>query len=278
MKKMTILYKITFSALFIALGIILSRFFAGWNLFGLSFLKISLTMSVVFFASFYLGPLFGTIVSFSIDLFGALLIPQGGAYDFLYSIPAILEGFVPYFIYLFCYKTKIDRKFPIVLGILIIILNVIVFWFTLSHDTFKMTQNSSKVYEFTPALKVIICSVSAILSIVFYIGVIFFKKKFKDKKFYTYYNIYLVAIAIFATYFLVKVPISSLIFMYRLEYSYEIIFGTRALTGFFSSFVHLIIVCIALNVSLKAGSKGALIKYVEKDLVQKEEVVNDVRE
>ncbi len=263
MRKMTTLYKIAFSALFIALGIILSRFFSIPYLFGLPFLKISFSMSVIFFASFYLGPVYGTIVSFAVDLFGALLFPQGGAYDFLYSIPAIIQGFVPYFLYKFFATIKVDKKYPIVLGITLLLMDVFVLVFVLTHDTFSMTQNSSTIYEFTPTLKVVIPVVFTIISIVFYIAIIFLKKKLKDKKFNNYYSLYLISLSIFITYFVFKIPISSLIFVYRLEYSFEIIYGTRALTAFLTSFIHIALVSLALSLSLKVGVKGALIKNSE---------------
>ncbi len=272
MRKMTVLYKIAFSALFIALGIILSRFFSLPYLFGLPFLKISFSMSVIFFATFYLGPLYGTIVSFSVDFFGALLFPQGGPYDFLFSIPAIIQGFIPYYAYKILEKIKVDRKYPIILGIILLLLDVFVLVFVLTHDTFSYTT-TSKVYEFTPTLKVVIPLVFFVLSIIFYIGIILFKRKYRDRKINKYYNLYLIAASMFITYFFFKIPVSSLIFVYRLNYSFEIIYGVRGLTGFLTAFVHYIIVIVALNVSLKSGVKGALLP---KDLIfdnTKEEVI-----
>ena len=247
MRKMTVLYKIAFSALFIALGIILSRFFSLPYLFGLPFLKISFSMSVIFFATFYLGPLYGTIVSFSVDFFGALLFPQGGPYDFLFSIPAIIQGFIPYYTYKILEKIKVDRKYPIILGIILLLLDVFVLAFVLTHDTFSYTT-TSKVYEFTPTLKVVIPLVFFVLSIIFYIGIILFKRKYRDRKINKYYNLYLIAASM-------------------------IIYGVRGLTGFLTAFVHYIIVVVALNVSLKSGVKGALLP---KDLIfdnTKEEVI-----
>lgn len=259
MKKMSILYKISYSALFIALGIILSRFLSVYALFGLSFLKISLTMSVIIFASLYLGPVFGMIVSFSIDFIGALLVPQGGAYDPLFSIPAILEGLFPWVFYYVLRKINVDKKYPILLGIIILLLDVFVLVFVLFHDTFSYTS-TSKIYEFTPTLKVVIPLVFFIVSLTFYLLVIFYKNKFKDKKINNYYNLFNVASATFLTYFLIKIPISSAISMYRFEYSYEIIFATKTLAGFLTSMIHLVIIYIALDVSIKGKVKGSLIK------------------
>lgn len=259
MKKMTILYKIAYSALFIALGIILSRFLSLYALFGLSFLKISLTMSVIIFASLYLGPVFGMIVSFSIDFLGAILFPQGGAYDFLFSIPAILEGLFPWVFYVILRKINVDKKYPILLGIIILLLDIFVLVFVLTHDKFSYTQ-SSRVYEFTTTLKIVIPIVFFALSLIFYIGVIIFRNKFKSRKINSYYNLYWVASATFLTYFLVKIPISSLISMYRFEYSYELIFATKTLAGFLTSLIHLVIIYIALDISLRSQVRGSLIK------------------
>ncbi len=271
---MTNLYKIAFSALFIALGIILSRFFSLPYLFGLPFLKISFSMSVIFFASFYLGPLYGTIVSFAVDFFGALLFPQGGPYDFLFSIPAIIQGFVPYFVYKFLEKVKADKKYPIVLGILMLLIDAFILIFVLTHDTFSYTTSSTE-YEFTPALKVIIPTLFFAISIIFYIGILLFKRKYKERKINQYYNLYILAASMFLTYFLFKIPISAAIFMYRYEYSFEIVYGVRALTGFLTAFVHYIIVVVALNVSLKSGVKGALLP---KDLLAVNREVEEVKE
>ena len=61
MRKMTLLHKISYSALFIALGVILSRFVSIPALFGLPFLKISFAPSAVMFSSFYFRILFYNI-------------------------------------------------------------------------------------------------------------------------------------------------------------------------------------------------------------------------
>ena len=96
---MTIIHKISYSALFIAIGIILSRFVSLPSLFGLPFLKVSLNPSIVMFSSFYLGPVWGLLVGTFCDVFGALLVPQGGAFNPLFTIAASLTGLMPYLLY-----------------------------------------------------------------------------------------------------------------------------------------------------------------------------------
>lgn len=256
---MTPIYKIAYSALFIALGIILSRILAIPSLFGLPFLKISLTMSIIFFASFYLGPWYGMLISFAIDLFGALLLPQGGAYDFLYSIPALIEGFVPYFIYKFLEFIHADKKVPIVLGIILLLLDTLVLVFLLTHDSFSY-KVGGKSYVISTTIKIVVPIAFFSLSIIFYVGIIIIKRRFKDKRVNQFYNLYNILSTMFLSYIVFKLPVSSLIFMYRLNYSFLIIYSVRMIAAFLTTFIHYIIVVICLGVSLRFGPKGALIK------------------
>ena len=268
MQKLTILHKITYSALFIALGIILSRFLSIPALFGLPFLKVSLSVSVIIFSSFFLGPVWGALIGFLVDFLGAVLFPQGGSYDFLYSIPAFLQGLLPYFFYKLLEKIKVDRKYPIFLSCLILIFLGLIFWFTLSHDTFSYTATSKK-YEFTPTLKVLITCLFTLFGAIFICGMYFINKKFKNSKINEYYHLYLIGSSVLLTFLLIKIPLSSWILSYRLNYTYEIIFGTRALSGFITSLIHTFIIILSLELTVKLSKKGAISK---KEIVSVEKV------
>ncbi len=257
MQKLTLLHKITYSALFIALGIILSRFLSIPALFGLPFLKVSLSVSVIIFSSFFLGPVWGALIGFLVDFLGAVLFPQGGSYDFLYSIPAFLQGLLPYFFYKLLDKIKVDRKYPILLSCLILIFLALIFWFTLSHDTFSYTTTSKK-YEFTPTLKILITCLFTVFGAIFLVGMIFINKKFKNSKINQYYHLYLVGSSVLLTFLLIKIPLSSWILSYRLNYTYEIIFGTRALSGFITSLIHTFVIILCLELTVKLSKKGAI--------------------
>ncbi len=276
MNKLSLLHKITYSALFIALGILLSRFLSLPALFGLPFLKVSLSVSVVIFSSLFLGPLWGALIGFLIDFFGAILVPQGGSYDFLYSIPAFLEGLLPYFIYKLFYKLKVDKKYPIVLSILILIFLSIVVIFTLTHDTFSYTSTSKK-YEFTPTLKILICSLFSVLGIIYVLFMYLIFKKYKKNNFNNSYRIYLIASSVLLTFLIIKIPLSSLILSYRLGYSYEIIFGTRTLSGFLTSIVHTFLIIVMLDITLRLKKKGS-IYFNEIDTIKNKENIENGRE
>ncbi|HKL73249.1 MAG TPA: ECF transporter S component [Candidatus Onthovivens sp.] len=254
MKKMSLLHKISYGALFMALTIILSRFFALPYFFGLPFLKVSLAPSVVIFSSFYLGPVFGAIVGFGSDLLGSLMFPQGGPYLPLYGIPATLAGLLPVLIYKVLKMSKIDNKLPISTGVILLALDIFVVLFMSLNDSINY---NGREYVFHDWIKISVITCFIALSIIFFIGLFLIKKYFKNGKVNKLYNIFAIAGAIYIMDFVFKIPISSAIGAFHFSYEFFIIFGVKILTGFISILIHIIIVLIALNiasaVSLRRG-------------------------
>ena len=257
MRKMSLLYKISYSALFIALGIILSRFISVPALFGLPFLKVSLANSVVMFSSFYLGPFFGFLVGTLVDTLGAVLFPTG-PYNPLFTIAASLTGLMPYLCYVFLRKTHIEDKFPIVSTILIVLLNVLLWVFFIFNDQIY-SESGRTSYELYPWLKITISVVSLVLSVVFFVALYLLNKKYKEKRFSRHYKINLIASSVFITYFIFKIPVGSAVQAFILEWEFLIILTVRMLTGFVTSFVHIFLISIALDVSLNFNVEGALL-------------------
>ena len=257
MRKMSLLYKISYSALFIALGIILSRFISVPALFGLPFLKVSLANSVVMFSSFYLGPFFGFLVGTLVDTLGAVLFPTG-PYKPLFTIAASLTGLMPYLCYVFLRKTHIEDKFPIVSTILIVLLNVLLWVFFIFNDQIY-SESGRTSYELYPWLKITISIVSLVLSGVFFVALYLLNKKYKEKRFSRHYKINLIASSVFITYFIFKIPVGSAVQAFILEWEFLIILTVRMLTGFVTSFVHIFLISIALDVSLNFNVEGALL-------------------
>ena len=257
MRKMSLLYKISYSALFIALGVILSRFISVPALFGLPFLKVSLTNSVVMFSSFYLGPFFGFLVGTLVDTLGAILFPTG-PYNPLFTIAASLTGLMPYLCYVFLRKTHIEDKFPIVSTILIVLLNVLLWVFFIFNDQIY-SESGRTSYELYPWLKITISIVSLVLSGVFFVALYLLNKKYKEKRFSRHYKINLIASSVFITYFIFKIPVGSAVQAFILEWEFLIILTVRMLTGFVTSFVHIFLISIALDVSLNFNVEGALL-------------------
>lgn len=263
MKKMSLLYKITFSAILVAVSTILSRFFAiPLYSIGIPFIKISLATSVIIFASFYLGPVFGCIVGFLEDLLGSLLVQQGGAYNPIYSISVVLGGLMPYFLYKLFNLIKIEKKFPLTLTISLTLVSTFITVFCF-HPSLGYVKSGGTKFEFELWLKILLTSISWVLSILFVIGLFLIKKYAKNLKINKYYNINVIATSIFLTYILFKVPASSLVFFLMAHEAgfiyFLIIFGSRLLTSFLTAFIDLIINIVALNVSLRFNFKGSLI-------------------
>lgn len=264
MKKMTILYKISYSALFIAIGIILSRLVSLPNLFGLPFLKVSLNPSIVMFSSFYLGPLWGLLVGTFCDVFGALLIPQGGAFNPIFTIPASLTGLMPYLLYKI-FDNRFEKKFPISLTIILtIVTSVIVLYFSLNNHIFS--ESGKKDYILEDYQRFLIIFGSIILSILYILGVIFVKKKFSRAKLNLEYNVYTIATAILLTYFVFKIPTSSLIKSFVLNFPFWFVYLIQNIVGLFACFIHIILVIMLLNVTTFFNTKGVLVKNNNKDV------------
>lgn len=257
MKKMTIIQKISFSALFIAFGIILSRFVSLPYLFGLPFLKVSFTPSLVMFSSFYLGPVFGLLVGTFTDVFGALLVQQGGMFNPLFTIPASLTGLMPYILYKI-FNNKAEKKFPVSLTVILTILSLFLTLFFTLNDQFY-SESGKKVYVIENWLKWTIGCGSFGISALYILGVYIIKNKFRNAKINKYYNIFTIATSIFLTYFIFKIPVSSLIKSFLLSYDFWFVFVVQSLVGFISCFMHIILVSTALNVTTFFNIRGQLI-------------------
>lgn len=260
MKKMTIIHKISYSALFIAIGIILSRFVSLPSLFGLPFLKVSLNPSIVMFSSFYLGPVWGLLVGTFCDVFGALLIPQGGAFNPLFTIPASLTGLMPYLLYR-VFNNKFEKKYPISLIIILLVISTfITIYFSLNSSIHS--ESGKKEYVIEDWLRYLMIFGSFGLSIIYIVGVILIKNKFKNAKINKYYNIYTIATSVFLTYFVFKIPVSSLIKSFVLSWHFWFVYLVQNIVGFLACFVHIILICIILNVTTFSNVKGALVREV----------------
>ena len=101
--------KITYSAILLAFGIVSTMVFKTIPMGNFSFLRFSLTPSIVIFASIALGPLYGAVVGVFSDMIPAFLLPHG-AYNFYLSFVYLLLGVLPYFLF------KFVKRFPKIFG------------------------------------------------------------------------------------------------------------------------------------------------------------------
>lgn len=257
MRKMKIIHKISFSAIFIALGIVLSRFVSLPYLFGLSFLKIGFTPSVVMFSSFFLGPFWGLFVGSAIDIIGALAFPQGGSFNILYTIAAALEGLMPYLIYRLFNREGLKNS---VNYILVFMLYFLWIFFLKQVNSGIQSESGKKTYILENWQQLILILGTFVLCGLLLFGVTFVKSRFKNKKINQYYEFDLVALSLFITYFVFKIPVGSLVQSFLMNWSFEFIFASRTLVGLIMIFIHLFLVSLALNVSTLFRFDNKLIK------------------
>lgn len=252
--KMTPIFKISFAALFIAIGIVLSRF-ASISI--TPFLKVSLAPSIVMFSSLYLGPVYGFVVGTLTDVFGALLFPTG-AFNPLYTIAASLTGLIPFLAYFFLKKVKFEEKFPFIGASICVLFTIGILLFCIFNDQIS-SEYGTKKYDLLLWHKLLLSIGSLILSAVFIFFCLFIPRKLKNRKFNKYYSVNLIASSVFITYFIFKIPVGSLVQSYVMEVDFLMILTVRMLTGFLTAFIHIIVITLALDVSLLFNIQGTLL-------------------
>lgn len=189
MIKVSLIQKITFSGLLLALTIICTRIIAIQNLPVIPFVRVSLGPALIILSSLLLGPVCGAVVGAGSDILGIVLFPNTLGYSInpLFTIIYGLLGILPWLIYFLIKKVK-KPKFAAILNVLIFAL----LWIFLL--IFLLTNNSvvlfNKTYEFEIWHKALILSLSFVLTIVCVLAIHFTNKmiikKFPTCEFETY--------------------------------------------------------------------------------------------
>ncbi len=275
MNKMSQIYKICFAAILLALFIILSRALSIPYLFGLPFLRVSIASSVVAFASFYLGPFYGFVVGTFGDIIGALAFPQG-EFNILFTIASSLGGLLPYFIYRAFIKIKFEKKFPVILTIGLFTICALITIYLSMNDYIGSYYQNSEYYLATWA-RILIIVVVWLVSVLFVLFIVFLLKKKDLKGFLEKYQVPCIISSIFITYFVFKIPTSSLVFTFVYDLDFIVVYFARNLLGFFDVVVDSILCIVALNVSLHFNMKSAILEdnYFK---FKRKEVLENVRE
>ncbi len=161
---------ITFSAIMIALSVVLTRF-GSFYLPGASFIRIGFGSIPTIIASIVVGPLWGAIVGAGADTIGALLFPVG-AYFFGYTIDAALQGVLPFFV-IFLFKGRYKRQGVVFLTFMVAFLAII--------SAFSINYSMYRTYELAIWLKYTI----PLFFLIYFLGVyIFFHFISKSRAFH----------------------------------------------------------------------------------------------
>lgn len=180
--------KITLSALFLALAVILQKLLAVNYIPIVPFLRISFGgPAVIILASILFGPLFGFVVGAGSDLLGYLLFDPK-SYLFMPQITMIyaLLGFLPYFLFIFI--KKIHSK-KLMLTALISVVSMILIILSIYLFTNETIHLYNKIYAPELWVKFLIMFLAVILFAGLIVFTILLSKK-KEKEGELPFNIY----------------------------------------------------------------------------------------
>jgi ECF transporter S component (folate family) len=125
--------KLVFSALLVALSVILTRFFyfpimiiPGVPIFPY------FGYFVIMFSGFLLGPTYGAAVGGLADVLGYFINPQGGGFNPVFTLTSIAIGFIPGLFYKKAKKSYIFFILAIILTVLVESISTTL-WVTLFH-------------------------------------------------------------------------------------------------------------------------------------------------
>ena len=93
--------KLVYIAIFIAIGFIFSRFLT----FQTSIIKVGFGFIPAILSSIVFGPFMGGIINALVDIFGAILIPKGGAFFPGFTLSTFISGAI---YGLFLYRRKVN--------------------------------------------------------------------------------------------------------------------------------------------------------------------------
>ena len=133
LKKNNLIFNMSFSAMMIALGVILSRFVS----LNTTYFRIGFGSLPVALTSILLGPIWGGLVGASYDLLASFIFPLG-AYFPGYTIDAFLQGVIPSLVLLLVKGNKFKETIYFIIFSFLICLYVTCF--TSLFDTFKKIE------------------------------------------------------------------------------------------------------------------------------------------
>lgn len=179
MSKDKLIEKITFSAIMLSFGIVSTLVFKLVPMGPFSFLRFSLTPSIVIFVSIVAGPLFGAVVGIFSDLIPAFLLAVGGSYNPFLSIAYCALGVLPYFLARLVKKYSSFFKKPFVLyglyGLFIVLLTI----------TFYANPPLEEAFgENAYWIKPLILSLTFLTIVIFFVFLFFLNKKRENDPLY----------------------------------------------------------------------------------------------
>jgi len=135
-KNSKIIRSLTFSAIMIALAVVLTRF-GSFYIPGAPFIRIGFGSIPTIVTSLVAGPIWGLLVGAGSDLIGALLFPVGAFFPG-YTIDAALQGVIPYFV-VSLLKGRYKRQ-SVVSSIFIAAFIMVIIFFSAKYSSYRGTE------------------------------------------------------------------------------------------------------------------------------------------
>lgn len=174
------LLRITISALFIAISIVLTRFFV--FPYGPTYFRLTLGNVPIILGGILMGPLYGAIIGFGADIIGASLFPSGNFLIFP-MISSVLYGTIPGLIFMFLKRYREKIKFPLVYPVIATLFLGGSVYFLL-QNTLTNPFDRQVSYTLTPMVKTISVIVAFILVAALLVALYLTDKKLKLKDSY----------------------------------------------------------------------------------------------
>ena len=185
MKNKRHIVRIAISALFIAISIILTRFFVfpyGPTPFRLTLGNVPIILGGILF-----GPLYGGIIGFGADIIGANLFPSGTFLVFPF-ISSILYGVIPGFFFLLIRKIREKNNFPFVYPFVITLFAVAIIYFSMqSSIKYPFSFANDAVWTLDNTTKIITITIAILVVTGLLFALFFLEKRLKKRD--TYKNV-----------------------------------------------------------------------------------------
>ena len=225
--KLTQIHKITFSALLIAMTIILTRITPLQNLPLIPWIRISLGPALIIFSSILLGPIYGGIVGALSDILGIVLFPNalGYAINPLFTLVYGLLGILPWCIFFLIKRIsniKISAICLVFAGILIFSSSIYLLFF----NDFINANYNFEFYQKWIIASLIFVLLAATIFIIFFLDKHFKRKYGKDRSTFN------IAFVCFVSEIFVMLLLNSLVKTITFEVNYWIIFFAQSLVLF----------------------------------------------
>ncbi|MCI5631206.1 MAG: folate family ECF transporter S component, partial [Bacilli bacterium] len=183
--------RMSYSALFIALSVILTRFLS----FEVGFFRVGFGSLPIIISSIVCGPIYGAITGIGADVIGAIFFPKG-PYFYGYTIDAMTQGILP-FLVLKAFKGRYKASFIYSSLVALGILTYVIF-FVLNVEVYSNKSLGIK-FEITNVLKFVIPSLVVLYFIIFLLVSYFFHRQKKihifsrEERYFSFFDIYLIS-------------------------------------------------------------------------------------